>query len=750
MLTTSYRCDPDPLEATRRLAAKLRGPLGHRKLRHAGQLPGTPASGAPAVDVRAFSTSVREASHIARRLREAHLMDGIPWSQMAVIVRSTAMHLAGVRRALLRVGIPTQTYAEDLPLRLQPAVAPLLLLLRCALDPARLTEEAAVDLLHGPLGGADPLAERQLRQGLRALAFANDDTRPSGVLLVEAIGDPAILAGVDRRWALPAQRLAGLLASARRVAERGVQEMLWTVWSEAGLAQRLAATSATGGDLGENADRDLDAVVALFDAAAQFADRLPGAGPAVFVDYIEGQDLLADSLAPVADKGSAVRILTAHAAKGLEWDVVAIAGVQEGVWPNLRLRGSVLGSEALVDCVAGREMETVSRLSALLDDERRLFYVAVTRARRRLIVTAVSEGDGDGQPSRFLRELVGGSFEEQEAFDPATEHLGGQEDGPTGQMTLTSLVTELRAAVMDREVPQPRRKAAADLLAQLASEGVRGADPSQWWGLLGLSDDRPLSAPGEPIRVTPSTVESVQRCSLRWLLERHGGSPAATPEQGLGNLVHSAATLARSAEIDRAVLASYVAERFDAIELSARWLATRERERTDAMLDKLIAWLGANPRRLLGIEREFLVRLAGLSLPVEIKGRVDRLELDDRGRVVVVDLKTGKSAPTGSQLISHGQLAAYQVAVEAGAFGRARVPGGAMLVQLGGTAASAREQRQEALASADDPTWARDLIEQTAETMAASTFEAVANETCRVCAVRICCPLMITQVSTPR
>jgi superfamily I DNA/RNA helicase len=47
-------------------------------------------------------------------------------------------------------------------------------------------------------------------------------------------------------------------------------------------------------------------------------------------------------------------VLTAHAAKGLEWDVVAVAGVQEGVWPDLRLRGSVLGSERLVDVVAGR------------------------------------------------------------------------------------------------------------------------------------------------------------------------------------------------------------------------------------------------------------------------------------------------------------------------------------------------------------------------------------------------------------
>jgi len=422
-----------------------------------------------------------------------------------------------------------------------------------------------------------------------------------------------------------------------------------------------------------------------------------------------------------------VRILTAHAAKGLEWDVVAVAGVQEGVWPDLRLRGSVLGSELLVEVVAGREMEMVGRLSAMLDEERRLFYVAVSRAREQVLVTAVASGDGEEQPSRFLEELA-------PAEDTQAVHV-------PRALTLPALVAELRVALVDPDSGAERRTTAASVLARLAAEGVPGADPDSWWGLRPLSDDRPLVDPGEPVRVTPSTVESVERCSLRWLLERHGGRLMPSPEQSIGNLVHAAAMLASDATVDRAQLAAYVADRFDAIELSARWLAGRERDRAELMLDKLIGWLAANPRRLVGIEQDFFVELADPEAPVEIKGRVDRLEIDEQGRLVVIDLKTGKSVPANADLAEHPQLAAYQAAIELGAFDESTVPGGAALVQLGGETGAAREQVQPPLGEADDPNWAQALIKRTAKAMAASTFDAVVNNRCRVCPVRTSCPV---------
>ena len=59
------------------------------------------------------------------------------------------------------------------------------------------------------------------------------------------------------------------------------------------------------------------------------------------------------------------------------------------------------------------------------------------------------------------------------------------------------------------------------------------------------------------------------------------------------------------------------------------------------MVRKFLAWHAENPRELVAVEQQLKVRIG----PVEITGRVDRLESDDQGRAVVVDLKTGGSAP---------------------------------------------------------------------------------------------------------
>ena len=140
--------------------------------------------------------------------------------------------------------------------------------------------------------------------------------------------------------------------------------------------------------------------------------------------------------------------------------------MQEEVWPDLRLRGSLLGADELAEAArpgasagrrrwpgAGGERQRTStrrgRAARLLAEERRLFYVAATRARRLLVVTASGGDEQDQRPSRFLAELAGDDIEIERA------------GAATRWLSLPALVADLRRTAADPGRPSALRQAAA-------------------------------------------------------------------------------------------------------------------------------------------------------------------------------------------------------------------------------------------------------------------------------------------------
>ncbi|MEW2622512.1 ATP-dependent DNA helicase [Streptomyces sp. NPDC048106] len=766
VLRTNRRSGAVLLAATRRITQRM--PLTRLpadKVR-AHREPAAARDGGRA-EVYTYPTPGTELDNIADILRRAHLEDGLPWREMAVLVRAGARSLPTLRRALTAAGVPLDIDGDDLPLRHEPAVAPLLTALRAvataearsreerapdapdqAEEPSWLDTETALTLLASPLAGMDAADLRRLGRALREEERAGGNTLPppSDELLTRALAEPERLAVHDPAYARGAQRLGALLRTAReRLADGGTaEEALWALWNGTTWPGRLERAARRGGAAGRNADRDLDAVCALFATAARAEERTGGRGALNFLAEIEAEDIAADTLTRRAVRPDAVRLMTAHRAKGLEWRLVVVAGVQEGLWPDLRRRGSLLEADRI-----GRDgLAEPLTPGALLAEERRLFYAAATRARDRLVVTAVRAPAEDGdQPSRFLTEL---------GVEP--KDVGGR---PRRPLSVAALVAELRATTVDPAASAALREAAARRLARLAALTdeddrplVPAAHPSRWWGMFEPTESKvPLRHRDQPVVLSGSALDQLANtCALQWFLGREVKADApATTAQGFGNVVHVLADEVASGRTpaDLDVLMERLDSVWNALAFDAPWKSRQEKDNARAALERFLNWhvLNRSARTSVASEQDFDVTLEAGDYQVRIRGQMDRVETDAEGRAYVVDFKTGKQAPTAREVARHPQLAVYQLAVREGAvdtaFDGARPePGGAELVHLRQGAAGRdggetlpKVQTQEPLSGE----WVGELLATAAGKVLDERFSPSAGQHCAHCAFRASC-----------
>ncbi|MFH7594923.1 ATP-dependent DNA helicase [Streptomyces racemochromogenes] len=803
-LTVGRRSGANLLAATRLLTTRMPVPRlpaaavrAHRDL--------TPARGGGSVEVYTYPTAGAELDNIADILRRAHLEDGVPWQDMAVLVRSGGRTLPAMRRALIAAGVPAETDTTATALRHEPAIAPLLTALRTTAEAAAAPTtpepadaeaatalaapvpaapepadaetatvptapgeaapptgtaggegwvgvEAAVELLSSPLGGMDAADLRRLGRALRdeERAAGVAVPAPSDVLLARALAEPERLTAHDPAYARGAQRLGLLLRKTRELLQGGgtAEEALWTLWDGTPWPQRLERQARRGGPAGRNADRDLDAVCALFDNAARAEERTGGRGALNFLEQLEAEDIAADTLAGRTVRSDAVRLMTAHRSKGLEWGLVVVAGVQEGLWPDLRRRGSLLEADRI-----GRDgLAEPLTPGALLAEERRLFYVAATRARHRLVVTAVKAPAEDGdQPSRFLTEL-----------GVTPKDVTGR---PRRPLAVPALVAELRATTVDPDASPALRDAAARRLARLAALTddedrplVPAAHPQRWWGLYEPTASAvPLRDRDRPVTLSGSALDQLANtCSLQWFLGREVKADApSTAAQGFGNVVHVLADEVASGRTpaDLAVLMERLDSVWDALAFDAPWKSRQEKDNARAALERFLRWhtTDRGGRTAVATEHDFDVTLDAGEYAVRIRGSMDRVEADPQGRAYVVDFKTGKGAPTRDEVARHPQLAVYQLAVREGAVdevfdGRRPEPGGAELVQLRQGAAKRdggdevpRIQAQDALSPGSSGEWVGDLLATAAGRVLDERFAPATGEHCKRCSFRSSC-----------
>lgn len=665
--------------------------------------------GGPLVALDAANPT-RERALVADILRERHLLDGIPYGRMAVIVRSGAM-VPAIVRALGQAEVPVQSTAAGRPLREHPAARALIRHVDVGVGRSPLDAAAATELVLGPLGGLDRVGLRRLRRALRAEELAGEGDRTADDLLVDALRAPDRLATIDHRIARRAARLARTLGSIgeRHAAGATVDELLWLAWSESHVAETWRREAAGFGVAAAEANRALDAVVALFTAAATIVDTVPDATVESFLARVLDSDVGDDLLAPLRSD-DAVLVATPSAVTGLEADVVVIAGLTEGVWPNTRVRGSLLGAPTISRLARGLPVDDLDERRIVLDDELRMFALAASRARQQLVVTATA-GD-DEQPSALFALVREHARRERAvtlgvpAVDSAGDSPGHNAGGPAAEAALDAailasgarpvrarslrrLVGRLRRELTDdARVGRDRDRADAALaLARLAAERVPGASPESWWGLLAPSTEAALFAGDETVSLSPSKLDAVERSPLDWFLDRI--APGETsPSMGIGTIVHWAMETAESPDADSIWAA--IESRWSELVFESPWLAEQQRRLARRYAVGVAAYLRdaeAEGRGLVAAEQRF----EAVVDRARVSGIVDRIEVDADGGVRIIDLKTGKPLTKQSEIDEHGQLGAYQLAYADGAFdavldsvleGLPHHPGGARLLYV--------------------------------------------------------------------
>jgi superfamily I DNA/RNA helicase/RecB family exonuclease len=746
-LTTSHRCAPAVARAISGIASRLPG---------GGRIEGA-GTDSGSVAVRLAASAPAEAALIADTLRRAHLVDGVPWSQMAVIVRSVPRATPRLSHALVRAGVPVALPALSGALAEQPAAQALLAVLSAIAD--GLDGERALALLTGPIGRADPISLRQLRRTLRR-ADRDCPPREFADQLVEALSSDVAASpaggGLFRSSATharPLRRVRAVLDAAGRAHQRGEDPRytLWAAWSRSGLQPRWLAACERGGAAGAQAGRDLDAVAALFDVADQYLSRTAGASLRGLIDHVGALRAPAVSPEPV-DAAEQVTVLSAHAALGYEWDLVVIACLQERLWPNTVPRGGVLGTQRLLDVLDGIT-ENASMRAPLLAEERRLLVSAMGRARKRLLVTAIDGESRDGSdaggeaalPSPFIFEIA------QWASGNANSELV-----PVTMprvLSATAVVGRLRGVVCAPQgaLSEDVRSCAATQLARLARAGVPGAGPAGWYGMTPVSTAEPLWGGNEhgaehsnehTVTLTPSTLQTLTDCPLRWLAERHGGTDARDLRSTVGSVVH--ALIAEPASSESQLLTA-LERAWQQLPFESRWYSANELIRHRAMIQTFLGWRAQTRRELteVGVEVDVdavLARQSDDTVGVRLRGRVDRIERDGAGRLVIVDVKTGKTPVSKDDAQRHAQLAMYQLAVAEGVVPHGDEPGGARLVYVGRTGAGgATEREQDPLTTETRAQW-RSLVRQAAAATAGPQFVARINDGCSHCPLRPNCP----------
>lgn len=640
ILPVVYRHGPALREAVGGITARI-GTARAGAQRKAQSLAGTneAAEGQDPLLAVTSPSAGREAHDIARLLLARHRDHGVAFSDMAIATRR-ASHIPLLAHSLQQAGINAE---QDYRVGLgeHPASRDLVGWVLAARTPGWLTPERATALLEGLYGGFDSRRLRRLGALLRVIDQADGHSRRGidSVINVLESGEypPELPASFHR----PLGRILAVLAAIRSLPEGAsaalVVSTAWQAWS---VEESWVARSSDPQQPSLFHRESLHQVSALLATSERFAQRHQGVSPEAFFLRVLDNDITEDVVVQSSQR-TGVLISTPAGLAGVECDTVVLQGLNDHVWPNSRLRWSLLGAPLVARAVRGQLDVSIDDQRVVIDDELRMAALALSRARQVAVVTAIESEDAS--PSALFRLLA-----EQALEVPSNP-------GPLG--TSRELVGHYRSQLESAHAPG-EEESAVSALAILATRGVQGAHPAQWWGLGPISSDTPLYQDAE-IPLSPSRIGALEQSPLDWFLDRVAPDEY-TAAVGIGSLVHYA--LEHEPWGDEDTLARLVEARWSELDFDSVWVSKAEASKARGLVHALAAYLRerrASGAQVVGIEKGFQLRIDN----IVVNGLVDRIERSAEGGLVVVDLKTGKAMTNAEEIASHPQLQAYQLAL---------------------------------------------------------------------------------------
>jgi superfamily I DNA/RNA helicase/RecB family exonuclease len=581
LLETRHRPEPDPVEAWR---------AGHVSEQHAA---------------------------VARELRRLHVDDRVPWRELAVVVRRHGPRVEGLLRALDDAHVPRRIADAGSP-AVVPATRPFVLALKWLVAGPQERDSLIEPVLTSELGRLSPASVRALLRLARA-----HGRPPRDALAVHDLAEP------EDAEALTA--LGGVLARAEAVAA-SVLDAFRVLWLELPFAADLVDRAESD----HHAFVDLETVVELSNAVASAGTAADPSTEAFLLSLgaTEGAPILA-----AGDEGShdEVRVLTAHAAAGREFDTVVVLDALEGDFPSLSRPEPMFDLATLDEAIARSEVNR-----RRLADERRLFGMVRSRARRRVVLTA-TDPHGDESSVTLTSRFV--------------EELGlPWRDVPSAPFA--EPVSTFEAASAWRRALGDPTGAPAERLACLDALLALGDDPGRWWFQRDWTD---LSAMAEDaLSLSYSRLSTLENCELQFVLSSELGlDPGGGYQAWVGKTVHRIIEECERGSIDR------TPEAFERA-LDERWEKTRfpsyavsEAERANARTVLIRNWFEryAQPPAT-ATERGFAFEFEG----ARIRGKIDRIGPVPEGGTRITDYKTGRSdsAPRPAESL---QLGIYYLAV---------------------------------------------------------------------------------------